>query len=137
MRSARRAPAHGPSRRPDLSSPLDRRQPPVRAGVLASDQCVIRLLLRSRDRTGASRTDGAEIDLPKADHLGGGAADEYLVGRVELVAGEGLLLDAVSEVGEEMEDRVAGQALQDVRVGGSEDVPAADEEDVLAGALRH
>src|SRR5438270_190664 len=82
------------------------------------------LLRRPRDRAGASRADRAEVDLPETDHLGCGAADEDLVGRVELVTGDGLLLHRVAQVGQQVEHRVPRQALQDVHVGWSQDATA-------------
>src|SRR5205085_6827519 len=72
--------------RESLRLVVDRHQPPIRARMLAANQCAIRILDRASHWAGAPGSDDAEVDLSQPDHLGGGAADELFVGRVGLVA---------------------------------------------------
>ena len=77
------------------------------------------------------------VDLAHRHQLGGGAGEEHLVGEVELGAGDVALLDLVAEVAGDLDHRGAGDPVEDRRGvrPGSAELPVADDEDVLAGAL--
>src|SRR5215213_6416427 len=83
----------------------------------------------------------ADLDVvhaPDGRHLGGGAAHEDLVGDHEVGPDEVPLLDDVAEVAGDVDHRLARDAGKD-RHGDRRrrDLAVADDEDVLAGAVRH
>src|SRR2546425_9703455 len=85
-------------------------EPAVVARVLAADGRMERLLETPGDGPHAAGADLAAVDLAQRYHLGGGAADEGLVGQVELVAAHRLRAHLVAEVAGQREDAVTRDA---------------------------
>src|SRR5947208_6087239 len=87
---------------------VDILQPVLVALHLTANGGEVRLLERAGDVPTVA--DLAVVDRADRDHLGGGAGEEGLVGEVEVVAQELLLLHRVAEVAGDGHDRVARDA---------------------------
>src|SRR5258705_3986959 len=87
------------------------------------------------DRAGLSVADGTEIDFAQANHFGGSAAHEDLVGNVELVARNGLFDNVVAEVARQRNQAVAGDALEYRAAGHGVNHTIAHYEDIFASAF--
>src|SRR5439155_23263432 len=89
------------------------------------------------DRPDVAAADRAAVDLDTRRDLCAGAAEEHLVRDVQLRPVDRALLDGDPELPREGEDRVAGDALEDVGRDRRRDERAvADHEEVRAAALR-
>ena len=94
--------------------------------------------IAARDLAGDARADRVVVDLADRDELGGGAAEEDLVGEVELGAREVALDDLDPEVARDLQDGLAGDAVEDRgRLRRRGDHAVLDDVDVLARPLAH
>ena len=90
------------------------------------------------DRAGCPVTDGTTVEADDGDHLGRRSCQEALVCDVDVVSHQRSFPDLVSGIPGQVDDRVAGDALEDSGIGGrSADQPILDNEDVVPGALCH
>src|SRR5215204_639561 len=88
----------------------------------------------SSDRSKSAAPDGPPVHLDDGEDAAGGATEERFVGGVEIVWREVALLSGDTERGRDLEDRLAGDSLQDAAARGVERA-AANEKDVGAAAL--
>src|SRR5436190_3262886 len=109
---------------------------PVRVlRVAALDHVEELLLEKLGDGSAPALADLAAVHLADRRHLGGRAGEERLVGDVELVAAEALLLDGDVVLARQRHDRVARDAGQHAGERRRLDLPVADDEEVLPRAL--
>src|ERR1019366_3678143 len=102
----------GPTRR---RGSHDRGQPARIAVVLAFADAKVQLLQLGGDRAGGPGADGALIDLDHRRDLRAGAAEEHLIGDVQLAAVDGALDDLDAElVACEGHEHRSGDAFDDV-----------------------
>src|SRR5215208_5964644 len=91
----------------------DHGEPPVTVGKLSTGNSEILLLDGHRDGAWAPRSDLDPVDRADRRQLGGGTGEEELVGDVEELAREELLLHLVAQVAGDAGDRIAGDAVED------------------------
>ena len=91
-----------------------------------------------RDRAGRACADHAAVDVDDGDHFRGGARQEALVGRVEVVPRERGFAAVDARLTGQIHDGVARDAFEDPGVGGRREQHARPhDEHVVAGALGH
>ncbi|EAU63378.1 hypothetical protein STIAU_7170 [Stigmatella aurantiaca DW4/3-1] len=114
-------------------------QPLGVAGFLAADDPEVGVLDELGNGARLAFAHRAVVHLAHRGDLRGGAGEEDLVADVERVAGEGDFLHAAATVADELEHRVAGDAIEDGRGEGRglDDALLVHHEDVLAGGLGH
>ena len=80
--------------------------------------------------------DADVIDLGDGDDLGGGAGEEDLIGSLDLFGRHVLDVAVNVQLGTQVHDEAAGDALENARIaGGREDLAVFDDEDIVAGTL--
>src|SRR5947207_5081067 len=125
----------GPGRRPSRVHG----GPPLRVGaIVAARDREVPLADRRSHRSDRAVADGAAVDLDARRDLGAGPAEEDLVRDEELGPVDGPLHDGVAELPRELDDRLAGDALEDVVRDRRRDERALmDHIQVRAATLRH
>src|SRR4051812_5952696 len=94
--------------------PSNRRQPAAAGIAPPADDRVVAVPQAPRDRADLSVADREAVDREDGADLVAAAAEEGLVGDVELAAVDLALLDGEAELlGGELEERRAGHALED------------------------
>src|SRR4051812_24251788 len=102
------------------------------ASSLAADQALEPLAKLAGDRPGPARAERAAVALDHGDQLGGGAGEEAFLGRVHIVPVHRPLDDGVPRFSRQLDDRVAGDPLEDARVDRRRvDGPLRHDEDVI------
>ena len=88
------------------------------------------------DGAGFAVTDEAAVKLDSGDDLGGGAGEEAFVGGEEVVAGHHFLFAGEAELGEQLDDGLAGDAVETTGGDGrGVDFAVFGDEDVIASAF--
>ena len=77
--------------------------------------------------------DGAVVEFADGRQFGGGAAEERFVGIIDFIAGEQLFFHGVAEIAGDLDDGVAGDAVEDGGQRRGLDHAVADDEEVFAG----
>src|SRR5215217_1845678 len=85
------------------------------ARLLAPDGAEVHLLHEGADGAGLAGADGAVVHLAHGGDFRRGAGEEDLIGDVERVAREGDLLHGAAAVAQNLQDGVAGDAVEDGR----------------------
>src|SRR5439155_26653328 len=115
---------------------VDGRQPVHELLYLAVDRGEVEVLEGASDLAHLALTDGPAVDLRHRSDLDAGAAQEDLVGDVELGAVDAPLHDRHPELRRELEDGTPRDADQDVvGDGGCDELAAHHQEDVGGAAL--
>ena len=106
-------------------------------GVPAHHHIEVQLLQRGRNRTRFAGADGAAVQFHDRGQVGGGAAEEHLVGEIEFAAVDTPFHDFNTQFGRgQLHDALPGYAGERVvlRPGGDQ-LSAGNHENVLARTL--
>src|SRR3989442_2810486 len=114
---------------------LEVREPGAVALLAPANHGEEEVLQAARDRSRRAVADAPVVELADRRHLGRRAGEERLVRQVDLVAREALLARRETQVGEQPEDRVSGDAAEHGRERRRLHRPLAHDEDVLSARL--